>query len=97
MEYVENYKYLRCWVNEFGDNIKTVEALTSAAGRSYGRLIGIVRKIGDLEYNSFRSLYDSYILSVAAYAVGVWSFKDYSAPRVLQNKVSIQKMWLVFT
>ena len=41
MEYVENYKYLGCWVNEFGKDDKTVEALTAAAGRSFGRIIDI--------------------------------------------------------
>ena len=45
-------------------------------------------KLGDTGYNSFISLYKSYILSVANYGVGVWRFKDYPAPRVLQNKIS---------
>ena len=30
MEYVSDYKYLGCWVNEFCNNKKTVEALTDA-------------------------------------------------------------------
>ena len=53
MEYVEDYKYLGCWVNEFGKDTKTVEALTATAGCSFGRIVGIFRKIGDLGYRSF--------------------------------------------
>ena len=32
IEYAANYKYLGCWINEFGKFDKTVEALTSATG-----------------------------------------------------------------
>ncbi len=63
MDDVTEYKYLGCWIKEFGNNKKTVEALTSATGRSYGRI-------------------------VANYAAGVWGFKVYSAPRVLQRRVN---------
>ena len=69
-------------------NIKTVESLTSAAGRSYGRIIGLFTKLGDIGYNSYCTLYETYVLPVANYAAGVWGFKDYSAPRVLQNSIN---------
>ena len=88
MKCVSSYKYLGCWVNEFGSNEMTVEALTSATSRSYGRIKGIVKNIGDMGHSSFMSLYDSYIMSVADSAAGVWRFKDYSALRVLQNKIA---------
>ena len=52
MEYVDNYKYLVCWVNEFGNHKKTVEALTSAAGRSYGRIIGLFKQLGNMGYHT---------------------------------------------
>ena len=88
MLYVSDYKYLGCWVNEHDSFDKTVDALTSAAGRSYGRIVGLFKKLGDMGYYTFSTLYRSYILSVANYAAGVWGFKDYQAPRVLQNRVS---------
>ena len=34
MEYVDNYKYLGCWIIEFGNHKITVESLTSVAGCS---------------------------------------------------------------
>ncbi len=88
MEYVSDYKYLGCWVNEFSNNNKTVEALTAAAGRSYGRIIDLIKRMGDMGYNSYCTLYHSYVLPVANYAAAVWGFKDYPAPRVLQNRIS---------
>ena len=60
---MDNCKYLGCWVNELiGKNAKTVEALTSAASTSYGRIVGMFHKLGD---NSFINLNKSHILPVA--------------------------------
>ena len=87
MIYVSDYKYLGCWINEFLNNTRTVEALTSAAGRSFGRIINMFRKMGDMGYETYSTLCDSYVLPVANYAAGVWGFKDYPAPQVLQNKI----------
>ncbi len=88
MQYVDNYKYLGCWLNEFSNDKKTVEALTAAAGRSYGRIVGLFKKLGDMDYNTFVTLFQSYVLPVANYGAAVWGFKDHQAPRVLQNKIS---------
>ena len=85
---MENYKYLGCWNNDFGDNTKIVQALTAAASHSYGRIIGIFEKFGDLGYKSFMTLFDAYVLPIANYGAAVWGFVDYLAPRVLQNKIS---------
>ncbi len=87
LEYVQDYKYLGCWINKVGNNDKTVQALTTAASRSYGRIVRLFRELGDMGYRSFCSLYNSYVLPVACYGVAVWGFKDYSAPQVLQNKI----------
>ena len=88
MEYVEDYKYLGCWVNEKGNNNKTVVALTAAAGRSYGRIVGLFKKLGDMGCYTFNTLYHSYILPVANYAAAVWGFNDYPAAKVLKNRIS---------
>ena len=88
MQYVEHYKYLGCWLNEHSNNQKTVEALTAAAGRSYGRIVGLFKKLGDMGYNTFVTLLQSYVFPVANYGAAVWGFEDYQAPQVLQNKIS---------
>ena len=79
LEYVSDYKYLGCWINEFLSNEKTVEALTSAAGRSFGRIVNIFKSMGDMGYETYHTLYYSYVLPVANYAAGVWGFKKLSS------------------
>ncbi len=44
--------------------------------------------MSDLGYGSFMTLHNSYILPVAGYVAAVWGFKDYPAPRVLQNRIN---------
>ena len=65
IEYVENYKYLGCWVNEFCNNTKTMKYLTVAAGSSFGRIIGIY-KIINKGYNSYESLHETYVLPLSS-------------------------------
>ena len=85
MESVSDYKYLGCWVNEYGIDTKTVDALTATAGRSFGRIVGPFKKLGNMGYKSYCTLYETYILSVANYGAGVWGFRHYPGPQVLQN------------
>ena len=87
MMYVDDYKYLGCWVNEFLNNKKTVTSLTAAAGRSFGRIINIFKHMGDMGYETYRTLYDTYVLPVVHYASAVWGFDDHSVPQVLQNHI----------
>ncbi len=56
MDYVSDYKYLGCWVNEHGSTDKTVDALTAAASRSFGRIVGLFKQLGHMGYQSFRKL-----------------------------------------
>ena len=69
MEYITDYKYLGCWVNEFGSDAKTVGALSAGAGRSFGRIIDILRKLGDMGIKTYSTLYESYVLPVANYGI----------------------------
>ena len=87
LKYVSDYKYLGCWVNEFLSNEKTVESLTAAAGRSFRRIVNIFKRMGDMGYKTFCTLYHSYVLLVANYAAGVWGFKNDPVPQVLQNHI----------
>ncbi len=82
-----SYKYLGCWIHEFLNFSRTVDALTSAAGRSFGRIVNLFKRMGDMGYETYCTLYDSYILPVANYAAGVWGFENYPAPQVLQNRI----------
>ena len=52
MFYVSDYKYLGCWINEFLNHSKNVDALTSAAGRSFGRIVNMFTYMGDMGYET---------------------------------------------
>ena len=88
MEYIDNYKYLGCWINEFGLDDKTVSALTAAASRSYGRIINIFKKLSDMGCNTYHTLYNSYVVPIVTYGAAVWGYKDFQAPKVLQNRIN---------
>ena len=87
MDCVDNYKYLGCWVNEFGNDSKTVESLTSAAGRSFERMVGLFKQLGNMGYSTYCTLYETYVLPIVNYGAGVWGFDLFTAPQVLQNRI----------
>ena len=87
MAYVSEYKYLGCWISEFLNHSRTVDALTSAVGRSFGRIVNIFKRMGDMGYETYSTLCDSYVLPVANYMAGVWGFDAFPAPQVLQNRM----------
>ena len=87
MNYVSDYKYLECWVNELGNYSKTVAALTAAAGRSFGRIMNMFKHMGNMGYGTYWTLCDSYVLLVADYGIAVWGFAEYPAPQVLQKRM----------
>ena len=66
----------------------TVETLTTAAGRPFGRIINIFKSMSDLGYNSFVALHNSYVQPVAGCAAAVWDSIDYPAPNVLKNRIN---------
>ncbi len=39
-------------------------------------------------YHTFCTLYETYVLPVANYGAGVWGFKSYPAPQVLQHRIN---------
>ena len=81
MEYVDNYKYLGCWVSEYGNDTKTVETLTSAAGRSFGRIVGLFRQLGNMGYCTYCTLYETYVLPIANYGAGCGAINRSLHPR----------------
>ncbi len=95
MEYVTEYKYLGYWLQGFLIHTTTVEALATAAGRSFGWSVNIFKYMGDMGYETYCTLYQSYILPVANYAAEVWGFRAVTQPQVVQNRV--QRSFWVFT
>ena len=65
----------------------SVEALTSAASRSYGRIISKFKSIKNMGIKTYETLYESYVLSILNYAARVWGYNEQPAPQTLQNRV----------
>ncbi len=44
------------------------------------------KKLCNMGYRTYDTLYSSYVVPIMNYAAGVWGFGDYSEPQVLQNR-----------
>ena len=53
-----------------------VSALTAVAGCSFRRIVNIFKHMGNMGYNMYCTLYHSYVLPVANYALAVQGFMD---------------------
>ena len=87
LSYTDKYKYLGFILHEHLSNIHTVDTLTAAASRSFGRIYSIFKSVGNLGINTYETLYSSYVQSIMNYSSGVWGFKQYDSPQVLQNRI----------
>ena len=85
--YTDKYKYLGFILHEHLSNISNVDTLASAASRSFGRVHSIFKSVGDLGIKTYETLYSTYVKSIMNYASGVWGFKHYDSPQVLQNRI----------
>ena len=87
LSYVEHYKYLGFIVHEHLSPQKTVQVLTGAASRSFGRVVNLFKKLKNMGISTHETLYDSYVRSIMNYAAAVWGYAEQNEPHVLQNCV----------
>ena len=87
LEYVSTYKYLGFILHEHLSPQKTVESLTSAASRSFGRIVNIFKKLSNMGIGTYETLYDSYVKSIMNYAAAVWGYCEQNDPQVLHNRI----------
>ncbi len=66
----------------------TMETLTKSASRSFGRVINIFKKMKNLGFKTYQTLYTSYVTSIMNYSSAIWGFAEQHKPQVLQNRVS---------
>ncbi len=86
LDYVENYKYLGIFVNEFMSYEKTVETLSAAAGRGLGKVISKFKSMNDMCYNTYYKLLECYVRPVLEYGSAIWGFKSYSKCDQIWNR-----------
>ena len=86
LQVVDQYKYLGVILNEHLDFNVTAKSLSGAASRAVGMLRYRLKSLKECRYNTFTKLYSSYICPILDYSSGVWGFKNYSQPEVVQNR-----------
>ena len=86
IDVVQKYKYLGCIFNEHLDFTTTANVLAEAASRALGSVINKCLKHNSIMYNSYTKVYNSGISSIMDYASGVWGYKNYDKPKVIQNR-----------
>ena len=83
LAYASKYKYLGYIMDECLSDKPIVEALTNSATRAFGKVVNIFKILKNMEINSYKSLYNSYILSIMNYASAVWGFNEQAGPQTL--------------
>ena len=88
LSYARTYKYLGFIVHECLSMDDNVVALTSAASRSFGRIVNMFKSLGNMGIKTYNTLFENYVLPIMNYAAGVWGFKDYADPQTLLNRIA---------
>ena len=73
-----SYKYLGLLFGEFLNYETTAKFVAKSASRALGLVISKFKAAGDLSYNVFSKLYDSYVWSTISYGASVWGTKEFS-------------------
>ena len=87
IEFVEKYKYLGVFFHEHLSFKPTVEALTSSASRSYGRIVNMFKRLSNMGIRTYDTLYTSYVVPIMNYAAGVWGFTNFDEQQTLQHHI----------
>ena len=93
LEYTDRYKYLGYILNECLSKDKCVEALNSAASRSFGRIVNMFKVLKNMGINTYEMLFGSYMQPIMNYATGFWGSSEQSSAQVLQNRIQRLLSW----
>ena len=87
ISFESEYKYLGVWINEFCDFSKTEKVLSESSGRALGKLIGKFKGVKNMGYNTFTRLYNSCVVPIMNYGVGIWGIYSKSQlSEAVQNR-----------
>ncbi len=64
LKYVSTYKYLGFLMQEHTNPKIAIETLTSAASRSFGRIVSMFRVLKNMGVKSYETLYHSYVVPI---------------------------------
>ncbi len=87
LAYTDKYKYLGYTIQEYLNHTPTIEVLTSAASRLFGRVVNLFKCLKNMGIKTFDMLYRTYVTTIANCGCAVWGFHEANDPQVLQNRV----------
>ena len=87
LKYVPDYKYLGYLINQHLPPKTTVDTLTAVACRSFGRIVTILKGMGNMGYKSYLTSSQTYVLPIMNYAAGVWGYTELNEPQALLNRI----------
>ncbi len=86
LDYVDKYKYLGFWLQEYLDMKCSVKALAASASRALGMLMGKYFDAGGMSHQVFEALYKSLVAPVMLYGSAIWGVKEYGCVNTVQNR-----------
>ena len=88
LEYIDSYKYLGLWFDEFLTLEKAVTELSKSASRALGALFGKFIATGGMTWNVYHKLYTTMVEPVLFYGSAVWGYKSHRVINNVQNKAA---------
>ncbi len=83
---VDRYKYLGIIINEFLEFEVTASTLADAASRRLGVVIGKIKHLSDLRFETFEKLFTTGVVPIMHYGSEVWGFKHFHLTEGIQNR-----------
>ena len=88
LKIVNHYKYLGVIFDQFLDFELNSSTLSNAAGRALGAIRSKLKNLKECGYNSFNTLFNAGVLSIADYSAGVWGTKSFAKTEQIQYKAA---------
>ena len=86
LETVSFYKYLGVIFDEYLNFDQNSSVLADAAGRALGLIRSKLKNLKSVGYNTFNTLFQSGVLSIADYSAGIWGTKVFPKTEQIQYK-----------
>ena len=83
---VDRYKYLGVIFDEHLLFDVASKALADSAGRALGKLVGKLKYLNGLGWNTYTKLYESYVDPILTYGSGIWGYKHVPWCDTIQNR-----------
>ena len=80
------YKYLGTYFSEFLNFTEHANILGESGGRALGSIVAKLKKNNFMNYSTYTKLYDACVTPIVDYSSGIWGYKNFNKPNIIQNK-----------